>query len=104
MSILLKFVLVLLGIYVGFYLLWKLFGKAISRYLMKSLINRAQKSMNDQSRQYQRHAHEYSPFEDSVYIEDDVKVTIRRGDKHDKNEKPSISSLPVEEVDFEDVE
>jgi hypothetical protein len=102
--ILLKFILILFGIYVGFYVLWKLFGKSIIRLLMKSFMKRAQKSMDDQSRQYQRYAQDHSPFEENVYIEDDVKVSIRRGSKHDPHEKPPISSLPVEEVDFEDVE
>ena len=104
MSILLKFVLILLGIYVGFYIIWKLFGKLISRSILKFFVKRAQQSMDGQSRQYQRYAQEHSPFEENVYIEDDVKVSIRRGNKPDKNEKPNISTLPVEEVDFEDVE
>jgi hypothetical protein len=102
--ILLKFVLIIFGIYLVFYVGWKLFGKAISRALIRAFVRRAQKSMDDQSRQYQRYAQDYSPFEDNVYIEDDVKVSIRRGSKHDKNEKPDMASLPVEEVDFEDVE
>ena len=104
MSILLKFVLILFGIYVGFYVIWKLFGKSITRFMFKKVVDQAQKSMNEQSRQYHQYAEGHSPFEDRIYVEDDVKVTIRRGDKHDKNEKPDLHSLPVEEVDFEDIE
>ncbi len=102
--ILLKFILILFGIYVCFYVGWKLFGKSIQRFLIKRLVKTAQRSMDQQSRVYQQYANDYSPFEENVYIEDDVKVSIRRGSKHDKNEKPDISSMPVEEVDFEDVE
>lgn len=102
--VLLKFVLILLSIYMGFWLLWKIFGKAVMRYLMKSVVKRAQANMDQQSQFYQRHAEEYSPFEDSVYVEDDVKVSIRRGNKHGPNEKPDIKDLSIETVDYEDVE
>jgi hypothetical protein len=78
MSILLKFILVLLGIYLGFYVLWKLFGKTISRFLFKKVVQQAQKSMDNDSRRYQRYAQDHSPFEDNVYIEDDVKRSILR--------------------------
>jgi hypothetical protein len=102
--ILLKFILVLFGIYVFFYVVWKVFGKAIQRFLVKQLVKGAQRSMDQQSRVYQQYANDHSPFEENVYIEDDVKVSIRRGNKHDKNEKPDISTMPIEEVDFEDVD
>lgn len=102
--ILLKFILILFGIYVGFYVIWKLFGRLISQSLVKFVMKRAQKSMNDQSRQYQRYAQDHSPFEENVYIEDDIKVSIRRGAQQERNEKPKVSQLPVEEVDFEDIE
>ena len=102
--ILLKFVLIVAFIYLSIYVLWKLFGKAITRALMNRLIKRAQRSMDDQSRTYQQYAEGHSPHEDSVYIEDDVKVSIRRGNSSAESKKPDISTMPIEEVEFEDIE
>ncbi|MBK9448694.1 MAG: hypothetical protein IPN95_04640 [Bacteroidetes bacterium] len=102
--VLLKFVLILLSIYMGFWLLWKIFGKAVMRALMKSVMKRAQADMDRQTQTYQRHAEEYSPFEDSVYVEDDVKVSIRRGNKPDPNKKPDIKDLSIETVEYEDLD
>jgi hypothetical protein len=102
--ILLKFVLILFSIYLGFWLVWRLFGKAISRYLIKVFMKRAQREMDRQSQVYQQYAEGYSPFEDSVYVEDNVKVSIRRGNKPDPNQKPDIKTMPIETVEFEDVD
>jgi hypothetical protein len=102
--VLVKFVLILLSIYLGFWLIWRLFGKSISRYLLKVFVRRAQRDMEQQSRVYQQYAEGYSPFEDSVYVEDDVKVSIRRGNKPDPNKKPDMGSKSIETVEFEDVD
>ncbi|HEX2898799.1 MAG TPA: hypothetical protein VHS96_03670, partial [Bacteroidia bacterium] len=72
--------------------------------LMKSVMRRAQAEMDRQSRVYQQHAEGYSPFEDSVYVEDDVKVSIRRGNKHDPNKKPDMKDLSIETVEYEDLD
>lgn len=102
--ILLKFVLIIALIYLCIYVLWKLFGKAIMRALMNRLIKRAQRDMDKQSQVYEQYAEGHSPHEDSVYIEDDVKVSIRRGNASATPKKPDISTMPIEEVDFEDIE
>lgn len=101
--ILLKFVLILFGIYVAFWLTWRLFGKAITRVLLRALSRRMQRDMNNQSRVYQQYAEGHSPFEDSVYVEDDVKVSIRRGNKADAS-KPKVNEEQIETVEWEDVQ
>ncbi len=73
------------------------------RALMNRLIKRAQRDMNKQSQVYEQYAQGHSPHEDSVYIEDDVKVSIRRGNTSATSKKPDISSMPIEEVEYEDV-
>lgn len=102
--ILIKFVLILLGIYVAFWVIWRLFGKAITRSLLKAFVKRAQRDMDRQSQHYQQYAEGYTPFEESVYVEDDVKVSIRRGSKSDSHKKNDLHDLPIETVDYEDVE
>jgi hypothetical protein len=103
--VLVKFVLILFGIYLAFWLFFKLFGKALSRWAIKMFVRRAQRSMDEQSRQYHQYAQDYSPFEENVYIEDDVRVSIRKGSKPDPGkDRRDISNLPVEEVEFEYIE
>ena len=82
----------------------RLFGKPIMRFLMKKLVKRAQKDVDRQSQTYQQYAEGYTPFEESVYVEDDVKVSIRRGNKPDPSKKPDLQELPIETVDFEDID
>jgi hypothetical protein len=102
--VLLKFIGILVGIYLFFYIFFKLFGKAIQRALVKGLVRRAQKSMDNQSQIYEQQVNGHSPFEDTVYVEDDVKVSIRRGNKPDPNKKPELPKDMIEEVEYEDVE
>lgn len=102
--ILLKFVMIIALIYLSIYVLWKLFGKAIMRALMNKLIKRAQKDMEKQSQVYEQYVQGHSPYEESVYVEDDVKVSIRRGGTAASEKKPDISSMPIEEVEFEDID
>ncbi|MFN8395312.1 MAG: hypothetical protein U0176_11765 [Bacteroidia bacterium] len=100
--VLLKFVLILFGIYLAFWLVWRLFGKAISRALLRAVSKRMQRDMENQTRTYQQYAEGHSPFEDSVYVEDDVKVSIRRGNKQEAG-KPKVNEEQIETVDWEDV-
>lgn len=102
--VLLRFVLILFGVYFAFWLVWKLFGKAISRYLIRAFVRRAQRDMDRRSQVYQQYAEGHSPFEDSVYVEDGVKVSIRRGNKQDPDKKPDLNSMGIETVEYEDVE
>jgi hypothetical protein len=104
LSVLANFVLILLGIYLAFWVVWRLFGKSISRWLLQAFVRRAQRDMDQQSRVYQQYAEGYSPFEDSVYVEDDVKVSIRRGNKGEAGKKKEIDGERIETVEFEDLD
>ena len=104
MSAFLKFLGIIFAIYLVFWLVWKIFGRRIMRYAAQTLIKKAQQDMDRQSRVYQQYAENHTPFEESVYVEDDVKVSIRRGNKHDPEKKPDLKDMSIETVDFEDVE
>lgn len=104
MSALGYLVLIVFGTYLLFWLVWKLFGKRIMQYAAKTLIKKAQQDMDRQSRAYQQHVQDYTPFEENVYVEDDVKVSIRRGSKHDPEKKPDLKDLSIETVEYEDLD
>ena len=101
--ILLKFIFYIFLFYLGVVVFFRLFGKPLSRFLMGRLVKRAQADMDRQSREYQQKAEGHSPFEESVYVRDDVKVSIRRGQK-EKSRRDPFSPNRIEEVDYEDVE
>jgi predicted membrane protein len=99
--VLIKFFFIIILIYLGFYVFWKLFGKSIIRWAMGRLVKRAQRDMERQSQVYEQYVQGHSPYEDNVYYEDDVKVSIKR---NTANKKPDLNNMPIETVDFEDVD
>lgn len=101
---LLKFILIIFGIYIAFFLFIRLFGKSLSRFVLKYLVRKAQQDMERQSRVYEQKAEGYSPFEESMYMKDDVKVSMRRGQKEQSRKSDVLDPNRIEEVDFEDVE
>lgn len=101
--ILLKFIFYIFVFYLAVVLFLRLFGKPIGRFLMARLVKRAQADMDRQSREYQQKAEGHTPFEESVYVRDDVKVSIRRGQK-EKSRRDTVPDKQIEEVDYEDVE
>jgi hypothetical protein len=101
--ILLKFIGYILLFYLGALIFFRLFGKAIGRFVLSRLVNRAQADMDRQSREFQQKAEGHSPFEESVYVKDDVKVSIRRGQK-EKNRRDPLDPKRIVEVDYEDLD
>jgi hypothetical protein len=101
--ILIKFIFYLFLFYLGVVVFLRIFGKSIGRYLMGRLAKRAQEDMERQSREFQQKAEGHNPYADSVYVKDDVKVSIPRTPK-EKSRREPFAANQVEEVEFEDVE
>jgi len=80
----------------------RIFGRPIMRYLMKVLVKRAQADMEQQARNYEQYVNG-NPFEDNVYVDEDVKVSVKRGDP-EPEQKASIDPNMIETVEFEDIE
>ena len=101
--ILLKFIAWVLLITFGISLFLRIFGRPIMRYAMKVLVKKAQADLDRQSRVYEQYVDGHSPFEDSVYVDDKVKVSVKRG-QDKKAAKKEIDPSMIETVEFEDVE
>ena len=101
--IILKFIGWIFIITFGLILFLRIFGRPIMRYLMKILVKRAQADLDRQSKIYEEYVHGHSPFEDNIYVDDNVKVSVKRGDK-EAPKKKEIDPSMIETVDFEDVD
>jgi hypothetical protein len=101
--IILKLIFWIAVFYLAIYLFFKLFGPLISKRVLRFFVKKAQQDLDRQTRAYERHAEGYSPFEDNVFIDDDIKVSIPK-QKEKKEAKPTIDEKFIEEVDYEDVE
>jgi|GEM_PF-2768678 hypothetical protein len=102
--ILVKFLLILLGIYLTFFILVRVFGKAIARYLLRAVQRRAQREMDRQSREYQQHAQGHNPYEENVFVNDDLKVTYKRDAKGKAKKDHTFDPNRIEQVEYEDLE
>ncbi len=101
--IILKFIAAVIIFMFCLSIFFRLFGKPIMRYLVKVLAKRAQADLDKRSRNYDQFVDGHSPFEDSIYVDDDVKVSVKRGQK-DKEEKPELDPSMIETVDYEDID
>lgn len=101
--ILLKFIFWVFVVTMAIGLIFRLFGKQIMTWLVKRLVKKAQKDMEEQSRRYEQYA-EASPMEENVYYKDDIKVTVRRGQVEKNEKKKEVDIAEIEEVDWEDLD
>lgn len=101
--IILKLIFWIVVIYAGLFLFFRVFGPLIAKYLLRTFVKRAQEDLNRQTQAYERYAEGHNPFEDNVFLDDDVKVSIRKSEAKSP-EKTSIDPNLIEEVEFEDVE
>ena len=101
--IILKLIFWIAVFYLAVYLFFKFFGPLISKRLLRYFVKKAQQDLDRQTRAYEQHAEGYSPFEDNVFIDDDVKVSIPKS-KEKKAEKATIDEHFIEEVDYEDID
>ena len=101
--IILKFIGWVFVITFGLIVFLRLFGRPIMRYLMRYLVKKAQADLDRQSKVYDQYVDGYSPFEDNVYVDDNVKVSMKRGQK-EKSGKSELDPSMIETVEFEDVD
>lgn len=85
-------------------LFMRLFGKPISKFLLRYFIKRAQKDMERQSRVYEQYVQGHSPFEDSIYVDENTRVSIQRGQNEAAPKPRDINDALIEEVEFEDLD
>lgn len=102
--ILLKFVFWIIFAWLCLFLFFRIFGPMITKYLLRYFIKKAQQDMDRQSQVYQQYAEGHSPFEDSVYVNDETRVSMRRGQKAEAKRNKGIDDSMIEEVDFEDID
>lgn len=101
--IILKFIAAVIIFMFCLSIFFRLFGKPIMRYLVRVLAKRAQADLDRRSKAYDQFVDGHSPFEDSIYVDDGVKVSVKRGQK-EKEEKTDINPNMIETVEFEDIE
>lgn len=100
--ILLKFIGWVFIFLFGLMIFMRIFGRPIMRYIMKTLVKRAQADMDQQSRNYEQYVNG-NPFEDNVYVDEEVKVSVKRGTP-EPEQKASLDPTMIETVDYEDIE
>ena len=102
--ILLKFLgWVLFGL-IALGLFFRLFGKPLSKFLLRYFIKRAQKDMERQSRAYEQYVQGHSPFEDNIYVDENTRVSIKRGQTETATKPVELDDAMIEEVEFEDLD
>jgi hypothetical protein len=99
----LRFLVILLIIWLSLQLIWLLFGRHILRYLMRRLAKRVEQNFWAQQNAHQQ---KYDPnYDREMHLNQDVKLKVPRQDKADQSRKPAqdASSGAVQDVDFEEV-
>lgn len=102
--ILIKFLGWVMLITLGMILFFRVFGRPIMRFALRYFIKKAQEDLNRQSRIYEQYVDGHSPFEDSVYVQENVRVTVKRGQQEKEKEKAPLDDSIIETVEFEDVD
>lgn len=94
----LKFLLILLIIYLALTVFFRLFGPPILRYLMRRLARRAEQQFWQQQNQHQQ---KYDPnYAEEVNLNNEVKIKVPR---KDKTPPPKADYSGIDDVDFEEV-
>jgi hypothetical protein len=99
----LRFLVILLIIWLSLQLIWLLFGRQILRFLMRRLAKRIEQNFWAQQNAHQQ---KYDPNYDSeMHLNQDVKLKVPRQDKATKTRKPATDpgSGAVQDVDFEEL-
>ncbi|MEM7035423.1 MAG: hypothetical protein AAF570_00510 [Bacteroidota bacterium] len=102
--ILVKFFFWVLVIYLSLFVFVRFILPIITRYAFRYVIKKAQQDMDRQSRIYQQYAEGHSPFEDNIYINDDTRVSIKRGQKNEDSKKSGLDPDMIEDVNYEDID
>lgn len=90
----------------GMILFFRFFGRPIMKLALRYFIKKAQGDLNRQSQVYEQFVDGHSPFEDSVYVDAETRVSMRKDakDKEKDKEKVVIDETIIETVDFEDID
>ena len=93
-----KFLLTVLLIFASISIIFRLFGRYIIQFVMRSVMKRMVKEAENQRMQYEKN-YEQSPFTDNLYMDKELKVTQSKGEQ-----KKSISADEIaEDIEFEEL-
>ncbi|MBX3100912.1 MAG: hypothetical protein KF690_00230 [Bacteroidetes bacterium] len=98
----LRFLVILLIIWLSFQLIFMLFGRQIMRFLLKRLTRRIEKNFWEQQNAHQQ---KYDPnFDREMHLNPDVKIKVPRKDAaKTATPPPPETSGAVQDVDFEEI-
>ncbi len=82
----------------------RVFGRPLLKLFARYVAKKAQQDLEKQQRTYDQYVRGHSPFEDNVYVNEDTRVSIRRGKKNEQEKKAVIDDSFIEEVEFEDID
>ncbi len=94
MKLLFWFLLIILT----FRYIFRIFGRGIMNLLVKNFAKHIQNDFNKQQQHYERYTHT-NPFNESVYQEEEVRVTAPKVNKQKRNDVFEVA----EEVDYEEI-
>lgn len=93
-----KFLLTVLLIFASISIIFRLFGRYIIQFVMRSVMKRMVKEAENQRMQYEKN-YEQSPFKENLYMDKEMKVTQSKGEQ-----KKSISADEIaEDIEFEEL-
>ncbi len=93
----------LFGLFIFFASIWlifRLFGKQILTFVLQKVVNKAMKSMEEQSQQYERN-YSQDPYHDRHTVDSEMEIKIPK--TRPESPGPSLEEV-AEDVDFEEVE
>lgn len=80
------------------YLIFRIFGRYIIKFVLHQIIRKVAKDTQEQAQAFHQN-YGRSPYEDPVYISDELEISQP---KHQENDKVEVDEI-VEDIDFEDV-
>ena len=101
--ILLQFLSWVLFLSLALTMFLRFFGRPLMRWFLKFVLRRAQKDLERQSRVYDEFVEGHSPYADSVMVDDQTRVTIKKESAKRTQRKSSLDDGLIEEVEFEDL-
>ena len=91
------FFLIIFSIYVVF----RLFGRQISQFLMRKMMSRVAKEFENQARQYQKN-YGGDPYYDRIHVDDEIEVNIPKHNPTEETKIPGLESI-AEDIEFEEI-
>lgn len=85
-------------IFFTIYIVFRIFGRQIIQFMLQQIFKKVAKDAQNQARQYRRN-YEGDPFHESIFVDDQVKVTAPKN----KQKKSVTADEIAEDIDFEEV-